>query len=92
MSRKRKEITMIVTVSAEAGTSNAIADVARNHVRVALIDGLADQGHGTKVKSVKPAGPILAAARKAWEAWGGGPRPRTPRVTPPLLKAMGIER
>jgi hypothetical protein len=37
------------------------------------------------VRSVKPAGKIMAAARKAFEAWGGGPKVRAPREPLPLI-------
>lgn len=93
MTRKRKTVTMIVEVTAEAGTSNAIADVARNHVRVAIQDGLAAQGMGTKLKSVKPAGRIIEAARMADQAWGVAKavraKPPKPGPVTPLLEAMG---
>jgi hypothetical protein len=80
---KTKILSMIVTVLVPAGTlpgdvHNRMRSVARG------VDGYS-------VKSVKPAGRILAAAAKAFEAWGGGPRPRVSRETPPLLKYMGVE-
>ena len=83
---RRKTLTMLVTVSVPAGYQPAdvrgiIRSVARNH-------------SGLSVKSVKPAGRILAAAAKAFEAWGGGPKPRTRERLPLIdyINGKGAER
>lgn len=76
---------MIVTVTVPG---NALPDDTRGIVRLAIANGLelnpALRG-GVKLKSVRPAARIVEAARKAWEAWGGGPKGRAKAQRLPLI-------
>ena len=90
---KRKTLTMLVTVSVP---KSAMPGDVRGIVRLAVANGLElNRAHtqGATLKSVKPAGRILAAAAKAFEAWGGGPKPRTRERLPLIdyINGNGVE-
>lgn len=83
---KRKTLTMLVTVSVPVRVA---PDDARSIVRLAIANGFAINKAHTEhaaLKSVKPAGRILAAAQKAFEAWGGGPRAKAKPERLPLIE------
>lgn len=89
MTKKRKTVTMLVTVSVPRDHSAADA---RHQVRDILKTELTWDEY-MKVRSVAPATATLAAAEKARQAWGKPryPKPSPKAKTPPLLEAMGGE-
>lgn len=83
MARKRKTFTVIVTVTASPELS--AADVRREiKDRVSFLRPARDDSP-IYVRKVAPAAKIIAAAQQAWEAWGGGPKPKPSRERLPLI-------
>lgn len=93
MPKKRKLVTMLVTVAAPAGVGGGEA---RGIVRLAIANGIElnpGLSNGVKLRTVRPAAATLAAAEKARQAWGKPryPKPSRKAKRPPLLEAMGAE-
>lgn len=85
MARKRKQITMLVTVSVPG---DAKADNTRSILRLAIANGLElNRPHTNRMRlqSVRPAARIIEAAKQAWTAWGGAPKVRQRKEPLPLI-------
>lgn len=91
MTKTRKTLTLLVTVSVprDVGARDA-CEIARLAIAngIELNHGLSE---GMRLRAVRTAAPVLAAAAKAELAWGKPryPKPSPKAKTPPLLEAMG---
>lgn len=87
MPSRRKQITMLVTVSVPVFIASAKA---RAMVRDTLTS---ETVWDYTLKRISPAASVLADAAMARQAWGkvNHPKPRKGASVPPLLEAMGAK-